>query len=148
MNPSHVRTRIIQDHIALRELLNELEDAVVAMLVDASKLPAVRELARKLLFDLRRHTELEDAILVPALTDIDAWGKVRADLLLVHHQAQRVQIRELTDLYDLPLDPQAIARITRTFVNDLRADMQHEERDILAADLLRDDVVTLGTECG
>lgn len=148
MYPSHVRTRIMQDHESLRQRLSELEDAVSAMLADETKASRVSELAHQLLLELARHTELEDAILAPALMEIDAWGQIRANQLLTHHQAQRAQIRELTVLYSMRLLPPDTARVTISLVNELRADMEHEERDILHADILRDDVIAVAGESG
>lgn len=148
MDPSRVRTQILQDHASLRQQLSELEVAVDEMLTDQSKTPTVRVLARQILVELTRHTHLEDTILVPVLRTIDAWGSVRSAQLLAHHKAQRAQIQELTELYNLPLQAQDIALATRTLAMDLRADMEHEERDILSADLLRDDVVALSAESG
>jgi hypothetical protein len=148
MNPSHVRARIIEDHVALHQRLLEIEDAVVAMLADEAKAPVVCELVRHLLVVLGDHTALEDKILAPALMELDAWGQVRAARLLDHHQSQRAQIAELTILYSLPRIPQEVALTTQAIVNDLRSDMEHEERELLSADLLRDDVIAVSAECG
>jgi hypothetical protein len=149
MNPSHVRARIIQDHVALRQRLLELEDAAIAMMADEAKTPTVCELVRHLLIVVGEHTALEDAILAPALMEVDAWGQVRAAQLLHHHQSQRAQLAELSTLFALPRVSRDVAlTTTQAIVNDLRSDMEHEEREILSADLLRDDVVAVTAECG
>lgn len=148
MKPSHVRIRIMKDHEALRQLLIELEDAVAAMCADESRTSSVGTLARAVLGTLTRHTELEDAILAPALIEMDAWGQVRADQLLTHHLSQRAQIRELTQFYEMNMVPAEVARMSQELIRDLRADMDHEERDILSVDLLRDNVVSVSSECG
>ena len=148
MNPSHVRIRIMKDHEALRQLLIELENAVAAMCADESRTSSVGALARRVLGALTQHTELEDTILAPALMEIDAWGQVRADQLLSHHRSQRAQIGELTILYETELATGEVARLSRALISDLRTDMEHEERDILRADLLRDDVIAVASECG
>jgi hypothetical protein len=148
MDPSQVRTRIMQDHDTLREHLSELEEACLTMLSDRQHAICVRQLAGKLLQALTQHTELEDAILAPALAEIDAWGAVRADQLLTHHQSQRGRIHELTSLYATQLDAEDVSRITHSFIAELRADMEHEERDLLHPDLLRDDLTVVGSNSG
>ena len=148
MNPSHVRTRILEEHEVLRLHLRKLEEAVDAMLVDDAHLVTVSRLARKLLVDLTSHTELEDAILAPALLEIDAWGPVRVGALLEHHERQRQQARELSEVYESTDSPLSIAHLTCALVRDLQEDMQHEEQEILNADLLRDDLVSVAAECG
>lgn len=148
MKPSDVRARILKDHAALRRHLMELEEAVAAMLRDVAALPSASQLASKLLVDVVRHTELEDTILAPALMDLDAWGQIRAEQLLLHHQQQRAYMVELSDLYSSEGRPLQLARATYALIADLRLDMAHEERDILSADLLRDDVIAVAAECG
>jgi hypothetical protein len=148
MNPSHVRVRILEDHEAIRQQLSELEAATDALLGDKASMMHVGELTQSLLVVLARHTELEDEILAPALKDIDAWGAVRADQLLAHHQTQRADIREVSKLFDLQLVACDVARVVHALVQDLRADMEHEERDLLNADLLRDDLVAVGGNSG
>lgn len=148
MNPSHVRKRILQDHVMIRQRLNELEQATSAMLSDHTSVTQVGELTRGLLVDLARHTELEDLILAPALKDIDAWGAVRADQLLAHHQTQRADMSELLRLFDMHLDAHDVARVVVSLIQELRIDMEHEERDLLSPDLLRDDVIAVGSNSG
>lgn len=148
MNPSHVRTRILQDHETIRQRLNELEAATRALRSDPTTVAQVGELTRGLLVELTRHTELEDLILAPALHEIDAWGAVRADQLLAHHRTQRADMSELIRLFNMRLDTHDVARVVSSLIQELRIDMEHEERDLLSPDLLRDDVVAVGSHSG
>jgi hypothetical protein len=148
MNPSDVRIRILQDHDRLRQYLSDLEAAVEAMLLDAADEARVAELVRNLQVELSRHTELEDTILAPALMEIDAWGAVRSKQLLAHHQTQRREIGELSNLFDAHLGHHDIAQVISRLILDVRHDMAHEERDLLSADLLRDDVIAVGSNSG
>lgn len=148
MNPSDVRIRILQDHDRLRQDLSDLEAAVGAMLLDGAGEAQVAKLVRNLLVELSRHTELEDTILAPALMEIDAWGAVRSKQLLAHHQTQRAELLELSCVFDMRLGLQDLAQVISRLVLDLRSDMAHEERDILSADLLRDDVIAVGGNSG
>jgi hypothetical protein len=108
----------------------------------------VGELTQSLVSALARHTELEDQILAPALRDIDAWGAVRADQLLAHHQTQRADVHEVSKLFERLPATRDIVRVISALVQELRADMEHEERDLLNAELLRDDVVAVGGNSG
>ena len=148
MNPSVVRKRILQEHAALRRRLRELEAAVDAMHTDASQVRCVVDIARELLTELVVHTELEDAILAPALREIDAWGPIRANSLLEHHESQRAQLRELAECYGAAEDCERIAHITLEWLRDVRTDMTHEETEVLSASLLRDDPIAVGMESG
>jgi hypothetical protein len=148
MDPSYVRKRILQEHRGLRAELRELEDAVDAMSRDPSQVNAVGQRARELLAHLVTHTQLEDSILAPALRDIDAWGPVRASMLLDHHSEQRAQLREIVESYATIGDPERIARMTLTWMREVRADMAHEESDLLTTTLLRDDPIAINMEAG
>jgi hypothetical protein len=148
MDPSQVRTRILRDHDSLRRHLSELEAECRAMLTDSTRTDCVRGLAHEVLWELTQHTELEDEILAPALLEIDAWGQVRADQLLTHHRCQRERIHALADLYDAGLALTEIKLITESFIAELRDDMEHEERDLLHPDLLRDDIVMVACNSG
>lgn len=148
MTPSYVRSRILQDHAALREDLSALEASVVAMYDDRAHCRCVVALAREILNSLVLHTQLEDAILAPALRDLDAWGPVRAELLLEHHASQRTQLREIVDTYSAFDEPERVARTTLDWIREVRADMLHEESDVLSAALLKDDPISVAMETG
>lgn len=148
MNPSFVRARILEDHASLRRQLKELEQAVDEMHGDPSQCDNVIEIACQILTALVKHTELEDSILAPALREIDAWGSIRATLLLDHHATQRTQLRELVEDYERPENPERIARFTLAWIREVRADMAHEEMDVLSAALLKDDPIAVAMESG
>ena len=74
-----LRRRILDDHSRLRGLLAELEsllDHFQAGHPDAG--PLLRERGRTLQRFFLDHLALEDAILLPALRDADAWGRTGA----------------------------------------------------------------------
>jgi hypothetical protein len=51
--------------------------------------------------------------------------------LLEHHAQQREQLRELFRAYTESTGPEQIARMTLLWIREIRADMHHEEADIL-----------------
>jgi len=148
MNPSQVRTRILDGHRVLRDQLAKLEGEIDALARHEAQVESVIEAARWLLAELTAHTQLEDDVLAPALRELDAWGAVRANMLLEHHEQQREDLRRLLSIYDQPQDPQLVAEITLALIADIRADMHHEETGLLSAALLRDDLISLDMEVG
>jgi hypothetical protein len=132
----------------LRGQLLLLEREVAALTRDKSRIELVTQLALGLLVELTAHTRLEDDVLAPTLREIDAWGPVRANMLLEHHDQQRKDLERLLQLYAHLRDPGDIANITLELIADIRADMRHEEQSLLSPTLLRDDVIAVAMEAG
>jgi len=143
--PSRIRKRILREHDALRATLEELSQTIATKDFDAARVTA---LSRQLGEQLRAHVDHEDALLLPALREADAWGQVRADQLAQHHAQQRAALGE--DQLDTQLRaPRAeLATWLRGVIDDLRTDMEHEERELLSVELLRDDPLGIDVEDG
>lgn len=149
MRPSHARQRILEDHAELRRRLTDLEAELDFLLHDPTRLRSISETAQTLLRELSQHTELEESVLGPVLLEIDAWGQIRERELRQHHAEQRTQLGALVEAYgERQTDPEAISRLTRSWIGDVRADMYHEERELLTAELLRDDIIAVQMESG
>ncbi len=150
MQPSQVRRRILEDHEHLRGALNALE-ALADALVAGDREPVAAALAalhgmKDRFFD---HLDLEEAIMVPALRDADAWGPERAQLVLDEHREQRAELEEMVRELDRPdVLPETIGRRIHAWIEALRVDMEHEEAAVLSPDLLRDDVIAIDLEAG
>jgi len=142
LRPSQVRIRILREHSAIREQLELLEAHSARLLAGhpGSFVEAQREL-QSFHHVLREHIDFEDALLVPALADTDAWGTLRAQKLASHHKEQRQQMEALATR-SLSEPPAGLARLLTGLIDELRTDMNAEEREYLSADLLRDDVVS------
>lgn len=138
--PSEVRQRILDEHREIREHLRGIDQlARQVMSGDASRVRLARKM-RELHAFLMHHLDLEDAILAPALRDTDAFGPVRAEQLVIHHHEQRGMFAAVIGLADDPdSDAQTLARTILQLAEALRADMAHEDRDLLSPELLRDD---------
>ncbi len=150
MLPSQVRRTILEDHEHLRGALSALE-ALADALVAGDRAPAAEALAalhamKQRFFD---HLDLEEAIMVPALRDADAWGPERAQLVLDEHREQRAELEAMVQELDRPdVSPETIGRRIRAWIEALRVDMEHEESAVLSPDLLRDDVIAIDLEAG
>lgn len=147
--PSEIRNRVLEDHARLRLLLRAVDSLAQRVLNgEVACAGEMRAAGQRLTEKLMRHLDLEDAILVPALRDIDAWGAERARRVSVEHASQRKQVAALDR--DLATEGEAgrLAVELRDFVTELHADMLAEEESVLDADLLRDDVVAINAETG
>jgi hypothetical protein len=132
-----VRTRILGEHRKLRERLDLLELAIDELRDAPDGRASVNRAARDLLRKLIAHTRLEDAILAPTLRAADAWGTVRERSLLEHHAEQRDTLTSLIESYThSDEDIEETALRTLSWISDVRADMDHEERTMLNDELL------------
>jgi iron-sulfur cluster repair protein YtfE (RIC family) len=129
-----VRRQVLAEHGELR--------TAIARVTNANH-PTRLVLATSALLDLlSEHIGHEDQILEPLLRDIDAWGPERARRLREEHAAQRAEIAKLrAELATAP--PATLDWEVQHFVEQLVADMEHEEQDTLDASVLRDDCITV-----
>jgi hypothetical protein len=132
-----VRRRILGEHRKLRERLDMLELAIDGMRDAPAGRASVNRAARDLLRKLIAHTMLEDAILAPVLRTVDAWGSVRERSMLQHHVEQRDTLAALVESYSHnDEDIEETALRTLSWISDVRADMDHEERTVLSDELI------------
>lgn len=148
MLPSQVRRAILDDHRWLRALLADTDEIARRVLEgDHALAGRLRERAAAMRERFLGHLRLEETHLVPALRDADDWGEQRAALLLAEHAGQRERFAALLDaLQQPPAHPGALGAELRALVRDLLADMQEEERMLLADTVLRDDPVVVSPE--
>ena len=98
MLPSHVRQLILQDHERIRlgiAAMHEAAESAQAGVCGA--LERLREETDRFCARFLRHLDLEEAVLVPALREVDAWGDARADVILNEHAVQRITIETLVE---------------------------------------------------
>ena len=150
MRPSEVRQRILNDHQVIKIMVSEVRDLALRIQVGEEHLSArLRECGQNLYERFCQHIDLEDAILIGALRDVDAWGEERADELRNEHQEQREVLTYLLErLLDASQPQTLMVNDLLNFTAWLRDDMRHEEEMILHEDLLRDDVVGIHVHSG
>lgn len=150
MKPSQLRERILSQHAELRHLLEELSQLSGRVLAGEAGLePALHAQGAELQATLLEHMALEDRVLAPALREADAWGDERAARLDREHASQREMLSQvLESLRQENLPVMRLALELRGLVSIVLEDMEHEEKAMLGADLLRDDVVSIDTETG
>ena len=92
---------------------------------------------------MEEHLSTEEALLGPVLERIDAWGPVRLELMHAEHAHQRAVLAVLRSDRAAALAPQLLARRAIGLLDDIVADMDAEDRDLLDPKVLCDDVVHL-----
>ncbi len=132
MEPSEVRSRVMDDHAELRRLLDEVE--VMAIRFEqghAEVAGSLREKGKHLYERLAQHLDLEDRILAPALRAVNPSGR-QADRLAHEHREQRELLAYLLGRLEKTSMPTTlVARELRNFVGYVRFDMVHEENVLL-----------------
>jgi iron-sulfur cluster repair protein YtfE (RIC family) len=142
MNHEERRTTLQRQHLELRSLIAQVRTVAVAVL-DGAAPDELRTRIGDLTTDLQAHMATEEALLGPILERIDAWGPVRLDLMRAEHAHQRGVMSLLRSRGAGALPPEALARRTIQLLEEILADMDAEDRDILDAKVLRDDLIQL-----
>lgn len=153
MPPSEVRALILRQHARIRELLDAVEQAanrlLAAALPNAAVGDATRQLTLQLCSVMESHIALENELLVTTLATIDAWGLVRAENLRHEHADQLAMLRAYVEELSEGGSTGAVLGLTASRLASLiRSDMEHEEHDVLRAELFSDGLVAGEVETG
>jgi Hemerythrin HHE cation binding domain len=151
LSPGAVRELVLREHMHLRRLLGEAFASarqVSAGCLRAADVRAMRDAARAAYTALVEHTELEDRLLAPVLETIDAWGRVRANDLRREHALQRNALARALLILEQPNASAAgLAATIEDLLEEVRADMEREESELLRSELPMDEMITVHT-CG
>ena len=148
LSASQVRSLILDEHTVLRDILDEIEEALgeLTRRVPGS-LGRLRASLRTFQDAFQRHLRHEETVLRPVLANVDAWGPARVESMDEEHRAQRAALVELTRVR-LEEDFDRTIQSIEAFVQRLRADMDGEERHALSEEVLRDDIIVIDTFMG
>jgi hemerythrin-like domain-containing protein len=138
MQEEEVRRRILDDHVVLRGLLDEIEPLALEFERGGSAQgERLRDEALRLYERFAAHLDLEDRLLAPALRAAGAEGKRHAERLGHEHREQRELLRYLIGRLSQDRAPTTlVAREVHHFVNLIRLDMEHEEKTLLTPEVL------------
>ncbi len=135
-----VRGLVLGEHAELRPMLEEIE-----MLAERfeTRDESVGRTLRQRGFDFHKRfsgpLELEERDLAPRLRCAGDRGRKLAEHLGHEHREQRELLQYLlARLGESTIPTLLIARELRNFVSYVRLDMEHEEGDLLAEDVLHD----------
>jgi hypothetical protein len=131
--PGRALIELKAQHDALRGMMDRCEE--LADELDAGRMgptQLMREVSRlRLAFDA--HNQFEEKLLRPALLDGDAFAGIRIDRMVEdhvnEHRAMRLQLAS------------SETSALRDVIETLRAHLEAEERYLLTAKVLRDDIV-------
>jgi iron-sulfur cluster repair protein YtfE (RIC family) len=133
--PSRALAELKAQHDALRGMMERCEELADAL--DAGRTGPVqltRELAR-LRAAFVAHNEFEEALLRPVLLGTDGLAEVRIDRMVDDHVGEHRAMRARLDATE--------TNALRDAIETLRAHLDAEERYLLTAQVLRDDVATV-----
>ncbi len=135
MDQTEVRDRIVNDHGRLRERLAEIETLADRFEKGGTEVgEELREHGTAFCEVFAAHLSFEDAQLSPILHAIPTRGPDLADRLAREHCEQRELLYFLVGRLEQENRPTTlIARELRSFCEDIRADMTHEESTLLRA---------------
>lgn len=139
MKLSEIRAELLLQHAELRRLVRDVLDATERWKSGQSRDDLHRALGR-LSSLVRTHNAREEELLRTIMPGIDAWGPVRAALMLDEH------VREHEDLLRALLETSVApdASDAAPALADLAArmlqHMEREEKTFLGEDLLRDEL--------
>ncbi len=145
---SHVERRqiLMSQHDRLRTVIREVRQVAEGLLRREDTRGDTTELRQQigaLRLEMESHLASEEALLGPILERIDAWGPVRLELLRAEHAHQRAILELLRSDRAAALSPQLLSRRLLGLLDDILTDMDAEDRDLLDARVLRDDLIQL-----
>ncbi len=140
MKPSEARNLLIEQHNWLRRLLVAVERVTALYLVGSATETDVDVALDELRRAFSRHNESEEALLEPMLSATDAWGPQRIARMVEEHVGEHAAFRQALSAPVADLVPR-LAELAE----ELEAHMLAEERTFLSPQVLRDDLVTLGS---
>ncbi len=130
-----VKARVRREHAVIRTLLDVLDDAAREVHGRVSGLPALRRAVWELYVVFDDHLAMEEALVLPLLKSVDAWGPVRAENMLTEHNEQRQMLLALVDDTECDQkDASALAEEASWLVKALRKDIDAEDEALEVLD--------------
>jgi hypothetical protein len=144
MNHDECRKTLELQHRQLRALIARIrETALKALKSDRAASEELHVLVGLFRGEIEKHLAAEESMLAPVLERIDAWGPVRLDLMRAEHAHQRAVLAVLRSHPAGELPAALFAPRVLGLLDDVSADMDAEDKDLLDPRVLRDDVIQL-----
>ncbi|HEY6912493.1 MAG TPA: hemerythrin domain-containing protein [Myxococcales bacterium] len=144
MSHDECRKMLELQHRQLRALIARVrETAFKALKSDYAASAELHVLVGVLRAEIEKHLMAEESLLGPILERVDAWGSVRLDLMRAEHAHQRAVLAVLRSERAGGLPAALFAPRVLGLLDDISADMDAEDKDLLDPRVLRDDVIQL-----
>jgi hypothetical protein len=141
------RRRVLEQHVELRRLLQAGLEHLRGTSVSHPSPSALRELVYLVRELFVQHLSDEEALVEPILEDDLPLGPRRMEVLRAEHVRQREELDALCAWP--PGDTSGVlARRFGQLAAALLEDIDHEEHDLLTADVIRDDAVVIDQSDG
>lgn len=145
MKLAELRQRLLSQHAELRKLVIGLIECAGRVRADQGALGELRIGLIELDQEVCAHNEIEERELHSILPTIDAWGPRRHELMTDRHRQEHATIlAAIRGAGGRSGGADAIADATVAALKELVTHMDREERELLNADVLRDDIITSG----
>jgi Hemerythrin HHE cation binding domain len=144
MELTELRTELIRQHDEVRQLAERVAAVSERARTNPAMLPELLVLLESLHDEVQAHNAFEEGALHEVLPGIDAWGPVRDRLMTQRHGQEHAAILLALRAATSNATAASIADGTATVLRDIAAHMDREEKEFLAADVLRDDLITSG----
>jgi hypothetical protein len=144
MSHDECRKTLELQHRQLRALIARVrETALKALKNDYAASAELHVLVGVLRAEIEKHLAAEELLLGPILERVDAWGSVRLDLMRAEHAHQRAVLAVLRSERADGLPAALFAPRVLGLLDDLSADMDAEDKDLLDPRVLRDDIIQI-----
>ncbi len=143
MELAELRRELIEQHDQMRKLIAEVTALATRVRTKGGgrRAPELRKLLVTLERFLGAHHVAEERVLGPILAKIDAWGAERVALMEEEHRAQHRAVAQALAAAAKARSAQDLARAAVDVALALTAHMEDEERDLLNAELFRDELI-------
>lgn len=144
MTNTELRNELLTQHDELRELVAVVRTAAEQALAGRAAVADLRAMLANLAAEVLSHNAFEERELHAVLPDIDAWGLLRDGRVTLHHTAEHQAISGGLEAARRQPAAAALAEQTLRITDELLDHLEREERELLASDVLRDDIITSG----
>jgi hypothetical protein len=135
--------RVLDQHAELRALLEAgLEQVCLVLAGSVAASGSLRSLMGLTPRTFVQHLAYEEALILPILADDLPVGPLRMERILEEHARQVAEVEALC-AWQEGADPTGLATRFGALAQALLADIEHEERDVLTPDVIRDDAVVI-----
>ncbi|HUB92083.1 MAG TPA: hypothetical protein VMA74_20335 [Dyella sp.] len=138
-----IRAAVMQRHTEVRHALREVV-RLVSRAGSGNKfwMDELRASLQQLTLAVQQQSREQQRLLDPFLQTVDAWGAVRVERLQKERELEAKLVQSACD------QSEALADAARAIVRPLIRLLRREEREALAADVLRDDAIVINQQDG